>query len=266
MNKPIILLFLLGIFACKQAPKAEKVEEPVPQEMTESKPRYPDAMVQVFEAHGGIKKWKEQRTLSFVIPKPDLPEIYTIDLWSRMNRVDTEMVSRGMDDQDVWLLDTGNSYKGDARFANNLMFYFYAMPFVLGDTGIVYSEADDLEFEGKSFPGVKIGFQSGVGDSSKDEYFIHYDPETFQMAWLGYTVTYRSGESSDNVKWIRYDDWQEVNGILLPNSISWFTLEDGNLIEPRNTVTFNEVTLSENPKPKDYYLKPEGAKYVPVKN
>ena len=60
-----------------------------------------------------------------------------------------------------------------------------------------------------------------VGASSKDEYFIHFDADTHQMAWLGYTVTYRSGESSDNVKWIRYNDWQEVNGLALPKSITW---------------------------------------------
>jgi hypothetical protein len=85
------------------------------------------------------------------------------------------------------------------------------------------------------------------------------------MAWLGYTVTYRSGESSDNVKWIRYDDWQQVNGVILPKSITWYKYEGRQLQEPANTVNFEEVSLNKNPKPEGFYDKPENGEYVPIK-
>ncbi|GLU44216.1 DUF6503 family protein [Allomuricauda sp. NBRC 101325] len=265
MKKITILLTTLSILACKETPKKEEISTPEPKEIVVEKASYPETMTQIFDAHGGVKAWKSQRTLSFVLPKPELPETHTVDLWSRMDRVDTEQFSMGFDGKDVWLLDTNENYKGDAAFYHNLMFYFYAMPFVLADDGIMYSETEVLEFEGTSYPGIKIAYQSGVGVSSKDEYYIHFDPETHQMAWLGYTVTYRSGESSDNVKWIRYHDWQNLNGVVLPKSISWFSYEGRELKEPVSTVTFENVMLSKEPQPKSYYSIPEGAKTVPVK-
>ncbi len=265
MNKLTILLLFLVISACKQNSKPVKTEEPVQEEMSESKPQYPDALVKVFDAHGGLNQWKKQRTLSYVLPKPKLPETHTIDLWSRKDRIDTEQFSMGFDGKEAWLLDTDKTYKGDVGFYHNLMFYFYAMPFVLADDGIIYSEAEAISYDGKSYPGIQIAYKSGVGASSKDEYYIHFDPETHQMAWLGYTVTYRSGESSDNVRWINYNDWQEINGVILPKSITWHKYEERKIMEPASTVNFEEVGLSENSKPEAFYVKPENGEYVPVK-
>tara|TARA_E500000318_G_scaffold24912_1_gene24952 strand:- start:7424 stop:8293 length:870 start_codon:yes stop_codon:yes gene_type:complete len=265
MNKLTILLLFLVVSACKQNSKPVNTEEPVQKEMSESRPQYPDAMVQVFEAHGGLKEWRAQRTLSFVLPKPNLPETHTVDLWSRMDRIDTEQFSMGFDGKKEWLLDTDKTYKGDVGFYHNLMFYFYAMPFVLADDGIIYSEAEDLEYDGKSYPGIKIAYQSGVGASSKDEYYIHFDPKSHKMAWLGYTVTYRSGKSSDNVRWINYNDWQEVNGVILPKSITWHKYEGRKIMEPASTMNFKEVRLSEEPKPKEFYEKPNNGEYVTIK-
>ncbi len=265
MKKITILLSFMSILACKETPKKEETSTTEPKETVVEKSHYPEAMSHIFDAHGGLKLWKSQRTLSFVLPKPELPETHTIDLWSRMDRVDTEQFSMGFDGKEVWLLNPEEQYKGDAAFYHNLMFYFYAMPFVLADDGIMYSDTEALEFEGISYPGMKIAYQNGVGASSKDEYYIHFEPKTHQMAWLGYTVTYRSGESSDNVRWIRYHDWQQINGLVLPKSISWFSYEGRELKEPVSTVTFENVKLSKVPQPKSFYAMSEGAKAVPVK-
>ena len=266
MNKITIPLLFLVLSACKQTPKPVKIEEPVQQEISEKRNQYPDALVAVFDVHGGLNQWKKQRTLSFVLPKPNLPETHTIDLWTRMDRIETEQFSMGFDGNQAWLLNGSGNYEGDVGFYHNLMFYFYAMPFVLSDEGIVYSQTEDLKFEGNNYPGIKIAYQSGVGASSKDEYYIHFDPESHKMAWLGYTVTYRSGESSDNVRWINYADWQEVNGMVLPKSITWYSYEGRKILEPSSTVTFEDVSISNNPRPKSFYAKPENGAYVPVKN
>ncbi|MDF0715810.1 hypothetical protein PY092_06600 [Muricauda sp. 334s03] len=265
MNKLTFLLLFFGLIGCKQNSKPAKIKEPVQQEISENKAVYPDALMKVFDAHGGIKQWKKQRTLSFVLPKPKLAETHTIELWSRMDKIETEQFTMGFDGNETWLLDTDETYKGDVRFYHNLMFYFYAMPFVFADDGIMYSEADDLEYEGKNYPGIKVAFESGVGASSKDEYYIHFDPESHKMAWLGYTVTYRSGETSDNVRWINYKDWQEVNGLLLPKSITWHNYEGRKILEPASTMTFEDVIISENPQPEEFYAKPENGEYVAIK-
>lgn len=265
MKKITILALVLILGSCKPNVKKEEIPKTSEAKTNEQTSNYPDAMMQVFDAHGGLKQWKQQRTLSYIIPNSDNPETHTVDLWSRRDRVDAKEVSMGFDGSEIWLLDPESTYEGDAAFYHNLMFYFYAMPFVLADDGIVYGEADALRFEGKEFPGVKIAYKSGVGVSSKDEYFIHTDPETHQMAWLGYTVTYRTGEKSDNVKWIRYNDWQTVNGLVLPKSITWYNYEGRDILDPKSTVTFKDVAVSSTPKPKEFYAKPEGAVSVEAK-
>lgn len=264
MKKTTILFTVLSILACKQSLKNEEKEPQISMEEKMDDHAFPEALSKVFDAHGRLELWKRQRTLSFVLPNPELPETHTIDLWSRKDRMDTDQFSLGFDGKQVWLLDPQKNYRGDPAFYHNLMFYFQAMPFVLADDGIVYTAAEDLEFGGKSYPGIQIGYKTGVGASSKDEYFIHFDPETHQMAWLGYTVTYMTGEHSDNFRWIHYNEWQEVDGVLLPKAITWHNYEGRTILEAKNTVLFENVSLSEEPKPDSFYAKPEGAEFIPL--
>lgn len=260
MKTHIFLLLLIPFMACKPS-KKEAIKEAVAETVTMQK-EYPDAMQKVFDAHGGMADWKAQRTLSFTIPKPDNAEVHTIDLLNRNEHIDTPKYTLGFDGK-TWVLNGDEAYKGNPEFYHNLMFYFYAMPFVVGDDGINYSETDDLVFEGKSYPGIRISYNDGVGISPKDEYFVHYDADTNQMQWLGYTVTYRSGEKSDNVKWIRYNDWANYNGLVLPKSISWYKVEEGAITALRNTVPFENVVVSKETKPVGFYDKPaEGAYWV----
>lgn len=222
---------------------------------------YPEVLEKVFDAHGGLDIWKKQRTLQYDIPKPNNTETHTTDLWSRKDKVVSEQFTMGFDGQQPWLLDPNTNYQGNVEFYHNLMFYFYAMPFVLADDGIVYGKTDDLVFEGINYPGVRISYNMGVGTSPKDEYFIHFDAKTHQMAWLGYTVTYRSGEKSDNVKWIRYNDWAPVNGLILPKSITWYNYEGREIKDARNTLNFENISINEVSLPNSFYVKPEGAVY-----
>lgn len=261
MKKLVYVVLFLTFLACKEQVKpVEKQEEQ--KEETVVLNDFPEELRKVFDAHGGLDIWEKQRTLVFDLPKPDARETHTVDLISRKDKITTTNFSIGFDGQHVWLLDMDKSYKGDAVFYHNLMFYFYAMPFVLADDGINYGATEDLEFEGVSYPGIRISYDNGVGASSKDEYYLHYHPETFQMQWLGYTVTYRSGEVSDNVKWIRYADWMDVNGIVLPKSITWHNYEGKTIKEEKSTVTFENVELSTQKKGATFYQKPEEAAYV----
>lgn len=225
---------------------------------------YPDVLAKVFDAHGELQQWKRKKTLVFEIPKPDAREVHTIDLHSRKDKIILPDAVMGYDGQNSWLSDNGD-YKGNAAMYHNLMFYFYAMPFVLADDNINYGTAKALEFEGKNYPGIHMSFGDGVGASPKDEYYLHYDPDTFQMAWLGYTATFGADERSDKVSWIRYNDWMIADDIVLPKSISWYTFEDGELTKPRNMVSFENISVSETAKPNDFYDRPENAQIVKPK-
>ncbi|QCX00524.1 hypothetical protein FGM00_10505 [Aggregatimonas sangjinii] len=263
MKRILVILSLIMATGCKETPKSidESTQKP---EKVEAKTSisYPENVRSVFEAHGGLPNWKDKATLSYNMPKPDGAEMQTIDVNNRNEKIETPDYTMGYDGKDYWLVDENDIYEGDPVFYHNLMFYFYAMPFVLADDGIIYSDTEDLEFDGTSYPGIRISYDDGVGVSPKDEYFLHYDTDTKQMAWLGYTVTYRSGEKSDNIKWIRYDDWQEVGGLLLPKSLTWYKVENGRPTEANSTRKFEDVSLTEMAKPSDFYGAPDNAEIV----
>ena len=80
------------------------------------------------------------------------------------------------------------------------------------------------------------------------------------MAWLGYTVTFFTGEKSEKISWIRYDDWKQINGLKLPNSLSWYKVEEGKITEPANKREFKNITVSAEPFGADKFTMPEGAK------
>jgi hypothetical protein len=220
--------------------------------------QYPEPLLKVFEAHGGLANWKKQRTLVFRQGE----EQHTIDLQTRMDRVDGPAYSLGFDGDRVWLLDDKNTFKGDPVFYHNLKSYFFNMPFVLGDKGIVYGETEDLEYEGVEYPGVAISFKSGIGTSYKDEYFLHYHPETHKMAWLGYTVSYGSGERSNSVNWIGYHDWMSVAGLTVPKTLTWYNSEGRTIKAPKTPVLFEGITLSGQGKPLSFFSKPEKGIFV----
>lgn len=221
---------------------------------------YPDALQKVFEKHGGIATWNEMRALQY---RKNETEQQFIDLKNRRDKVVGEDYEYGFDGTNIWL-KADTSFKGDPAFMHNLYFYFYAMPFVLGDDGIVYKDAAPLQVDSTTYPGILIQYKDGVGQVSTDEYIIHYHPDTYQMAWLGYTVTFSSKEKSNNFKWIKYDDWTTVDGLLLPQSFKWYARDAegqfGN--EPRYEATFQDIKINKKPFDDATFEATEGAKIV----
>jgi len=229
---------------------------------TEKSPKYfPDDLTKVFDAHGSLTQWNAMKTLSYEIVREGGNEKQLIDLHTRNERIEASNYKTGYNGKDYWL-EADTSYKGNPKFYHNLMFYFYAMPFVLADDGIIFSDTDTLEFEGNSYPGIRISYDDGVGVSPEDEYFIHYNPKTFQMEWLGYTVTFFSGKKSKKVKWIRYNDWKSFEGLLLPKSMTWYKMEEGKITEPKKPTQFVNVTLSQEPTDSKNFEKTKGAVIV----
>ena len=251
--KKLALLLVISVisFACKNEAKKDVEKEVVKMETTVEK--FPKALAAVFEKHGGMDNWDKMKTLSYSLKG----EEHTTDLHSRKTVINSKDYSLGFNGKDVWVSDTV-AYKKDPKFYYNLYFYFYAMPYVLADDGIVYSETKPLEFEGKKYPGFKISYKSNVGMSPDDNYFIYYDETTKEMSWLGYTVTYFSKKPSDKFSIIRYNDWENVNGFLLPKSLTWYKKdEQGNPTEPAGDSTeFALPLLSEASLANSFFEKP----------
>jgi hypothetical protein len=75
-------------------------------------------------------------------------------------------------------------------------------------------------------------------------------------------MTYFSGEPSDKISWINYADWVKVDEVLLPKSITWHKVEEGEINEAVKTVNFENASLSTDAKPMDFYSRPENAVIV----
>ena len=244
--KKLAVLFLVAIVSvsCKTEPKKEIKKE-----------NFPAELARVFEKHGGIDTWRKARTLSFNLGE----EAHTSDLWSRKIVVNSPKYSMGYDGKDVWLSEKDSgAYRGNPTFYHNLMFYFYAMPFVLADDGIIYDQAKSISFQGKEYKGIRISYKSNIGTSPDDNYIIYYDPLTYQMEWLAYTVTFRSKKPSDNFRLIKYGTWENVRGFQLPKSIRWYKKdENGQPTEPARPATeFTLPFINQTPLEGSFFEKP----------
>ena len=245
------------MFACNS--EGEQNSEPVP----EAKPeidysKYPENLQKVFEKHGGLEAWRKMNSLEFEMVKEAGNETHIVHLKDRRGKAVGDNFQIGYNGNELWHV-TDTTYKGNPKFYHNLMFYFYAMPFVLADDGINYSETEPIVFKEKTYPGIKISYGDSVGVSPQDEYLLHYDPDSYQMTWLGYTATFFTQMKGKTFNWIRYDNWGDKNGLLLPNSITWYKVEEGQRTEPRSTRVFENVRISETPPADSVFAKKEGA-------
>ncbi|MCT8339838.1 catalase [Flavobacteriaceae bacterium TK19130] len=225
---------------------------------------YPENLTKVFDTHGGLDRWKRMKNLCFFIEVPGVDETHTVSLPNRLTKIETSAWAIGYDGEAVWLLNHEDyGYQGNARFYHNLMFYFYAMPFVLADEGIVYTPLGVHELLGKEYNAFKISYEDGIGDSSRDEYILYSDPESYRMEWVGYTVTYRNNIKSGDWHFVKYDEWKPVNGLLLPKTISWYTVEGNKPKVKRNSITFLNRSITETELEPSVFKKPDSAEVVP---
>lgn len=266
----IVRFMLIGLFTCtfvacnhsKAKVEGDTLEVQVSeakQELQEIK-EYPEVISKVFKAHGGIDQWEQMNNLCYEFTGRTGNETHTISLKDRRVKLEADTWSIGYDGTDVWLLQNeADAYKGNARFYHNLIFYFYAMPFVLGDDGITYTEIPETVLVDKIYKGVKISYGSDIGDSPDDEYILFYDPQTYEMEWLGYTVTYGDKGKSDRWSYIKYNDWAVVNKLNLPKELTWYTVENGKPTTVRNSRVFDKITVSKAILSDEVFAKPEAA-------
>ncbi len=247
---------LISLLSCGDAKQSETKESESVGNITEidnSSHHIPE-LSRVFEAHGGFDTWSKLKTLTY-----DLGEQSTlVELQNRYTRIVSEERTIGFDGQQVWVNPPGED-DDRYRMRYNLMFYFFAFPFVVGDPGINYEVMEPVDLLGKNYNTVKVSYNSGVGDAPNDSYVVCSDPETNQMEWLLYTATF-GGDPKEKYSLIKYEGWQEYGGIKLPTRLQWYQYEDGVVGDPRgNGADFDNIRVStEYPSPASFKA-PEGA-------
>lgn len=255
----VVLLFFVSFSSCEEKPKEEQTTVT---NSTEKPSRYPTVLQNIFEAHGGLNNWNSMNTLRFSFDASSTTETHTTDLKSRKAHIESSAYTMGFDGENTWIKDDNNNFDGNAKFYYNLMFYFYAMPFVISDPGVFYTERKDTTLDFQTYGTLHIGFVRSVGNSPNDEYIIYYNKKTFEMAWLGYTVTYFDNKRSTEWHFIKYKDWQTINGLKLPKTMVWYDTKNEKPQKPQRKVEFFDINISPEIANLSLFQAIEGAEFV----
>ena len=251
MKKISVFALLVLLVACNGPKQEAKVVEEAKVDHTA---HHIPAISKVFDAHGGYDNWSKLKTMYYENGNSKT----LVDLQNRYTRIDSENQTVGFDGEQVWVYPASENADRQ-RMRYNLMFYFYAFPFVIGDPGINYENIEPVELEGKTYNAVKVTYNNGVGDSPNDSYIICSDQETNHMQWLMYTATF-GGAPKDSYNLIKYEGWTEMGGVLLPTSLQWYQYANGEVGAPRGGAnTFQNIRVSEEYPAMDNFKMPEGA-------
>ncbi|UII31331.1 DUF6503 family protein [Fulvivirga ulvae] len=230
---------------------------------------YPTLLQNALKSHGGLQQWQAFNSLQYDVKTTlgsEKTETQLIDLKSRKVLITGSNYTLGMDGSNVWVSPDKATF-GDMppRFYHNLIFYFFAVPFVLSDPGIQYEDLGERSVAGQNYRALKISFKEGVGDADDDLYIAHFNPDTYQLELLLYTVTYFSGEKHENYNALRYTDWQKVNGLLVPAVMEGYKFQSDSIGELRYRAEFSNVVFSEEVPDQALFDMPENAEIDSLK-
>ncbi|MFD2515797.1 DUF6503 family protein [Pontibacter locisalis] len=255
-----IALAALLLQACQPAEDKTTETTEVTAEATTEQATYPVYFSEVMEAHGGLEQWKQLGSMQYQLTNNGNTETHLIDLKSRKDLVKADNYTIGHDGKQVWVSPNRAAYPGkSAKFYHNLYFYFYAIPFVLADPGVNYEQLEPMELQGKKYEVIGVSFGEGIGDTPEDEYRLLIDPETNRMEWLLYTVTFFNGQPSDQFNALRYENYQEHQGLLFPGKLTGHKYENGQIGDVRYTVSIDNLQLKEEQPAQEQFEKPEQA-------
>ena len=260
----LLAFSLFIIVGCQQdAPIPPTSTAATSEEAVLNNANLPGVLSSGIEAHGGLTLWQSMGSLEYTITRGERTEHHLTALGSRQTIQSGEGYRLGYDGENVWVEPSVDSFTGDPKFYRGLDFYFFAIPFVLADPGTIHEDLGTVMIDGAPYNAVKVSYEAGVGDSPNDYYIVHFDPETNQLAYLLYTVTYRSGEPNENFSLRAYEEWQEVNGLLLPQKIASYqwdseTRQSG---EKRGESLFSSVSVLPEIPDTSIFAKPESAEY-----
>jgi hypothetical protein len=250
----IIFRFLLfaGLcsgLACGGTPALEKTEA-----------NYPVIFEKVLEAHGGEEVWDKMNTLTFTRGSGDNAEKHTIDLKSRKSLIEVEgKYKLGSDGAKVWVTPHRDSFPGKSpRFTHNLHFYFFAIPFVFTDPGVVLSDGGKVIVDSMEYQIVNARFKENIGDAPEDQYNMYVNPKTNIIDFITYSVTFFDESRATSYNALKYE-WEKVYGLLVPQQYIGYKWEDDTFGDQRYESQFKNTSYKMTAPSKDIFAVPEGA-------
>lgn len=224
---------------------------------------YPKYFMEVLQAHGGLEKWQEMGTLQYRLRKDDHTETHVIDLNNRKDLVKASNYALGYNGAQVWVSPNKAAFPGKSPiFYHNLYFYFLSIPFVLADPGVVYQQLENMELQGQPYRVIEVRFEEGVGDSPEDKYRLLINPDTKRLEWLLFTVTFFDRQPSDKFNALKYEDYQEQQGLLFPHKLTGYAYENGQIGDVRFINHFDQLQLKKEQPDQQQFEMPEQAEAV----
>ena len=245
------LVLLVSTFSCQK-----RTEKPLPDLTPE--------FTEVLEAHGDWKKWYQAKAESYAMIHEGVlvEENAFINLDSRKIRLSNSEFEMGYDGDQTWISPNREAYKGESlKFYHNLYFYFFNIPFVFTDPGVTVEKVENRSLNGKEYPTFQAKFESSVGSSPKDQYFMLINPETNRLEYLLYTVTF-FGNPNPPLNALKYEDYRNADGVYFPRILTGYTLENDSTRTLRYQVTFADPLLLDEEFDSKVFEKPENGVFA----
>jgi hypothetical protein len=262
----LIALFSLLVFSCKQTENKfeiphKEIEKPANlSEEPKTQKFFPESIKKLLDAHGGLDHWNTFGQLSFRLNKSRSNESFQLNLKSGKSLIQGANFIIGDDGEHVWLKEYRKPFKSDVRFYSKFYAYFMTMPFILANGNTVFTKAAAVSYQGTLYPGYRVSFRADHENIPAEEYYVYFNPKSHKMEWLAYTMPKKSGRSDNKVLMVRYRDLKLVEGVLLPNSLTWHRYKNGVIGAKTNTVRCTDIILSKLPLAAELFEMPEGVK------
>ena len=114
--------------------------------------------------------------------------------------------------------------KGRGLSMRNYYLYLWGLPMKLKDKGTVIDpNVYNQSFNGQTVKAVKVTYDEEVGS---DTWYFYFSPSTNELT--GYRFYH--DEAKNDGEYITLSGLQEVNGMKIPKSRSWYTNNDSTLL------------------------------------
>jgi hypothetical protein len=226
-------------------------------------------ILEVIEAHGGLRSWYEAPTSSYEWEYSNVGSDMRFRSFlvadNRTRRVYHDLLTFGTpeaveevdarfawDGSEAWM-SPGSRTQPNPRFWSLTGYYFSSIPFVLADPGLRFRILPPEPVDGVRHERVMSYFDSGVGDSPGDIYVVYIDPETDRVAAVLYTVTfgraYQPSEEGppppESGTLFHYDDYTTVDGLTVPTRFRGYGYREGEQGEFRNEAWVSRISFRE---------------------
>lgn len=223
-----------------------------------------------YSAHGGLETFRDYGTLEYdqsmeIIGAFKLTDHQLIDLNSRKVLITNDRYKIGYDGNEVWITPNMEALGIPPRFYSSTPFYFFGLPFLFADPGANLESLGTKMLNGKEYNAVKVTFDQGIGDTPDDNYVAYVDKETNQLKLVHYIVTYpplMQGKSINDLERhaVVYDDWQQVGGLVVPKTMTFYAWSDDNLGDTViGSMTAENVTFKKETPDSTIFEKPPDA-------